>query len=95
MINSFVHIIMYSYYAMSVLGPRIQKYLWWKPYLTGLQLLQFATVLLWASQLVLRGCEYGTWLTPVGAAYMVPFLYMFGKFYVEKYKVSTAAKKAE
>jgi len=50
---------------------------------------------LWASQLVLRGCEYGTWLTPVGAAYMVPFLYMFGRFYVEKYKVSTAAKKAE
>ncbi|XP_037721231.1 elongation of very long chain fatty acids protein 4 [Drosophila subpulchrella] len=95
MINSFVHIIMYSYYALSVLGPRIQKFLWWKRYLTGLQLLQFTTVLLWASQLVLRGCEYGTWLTPVGAAYMVPFLYMFGKFYVEKYKVSTAAKKAE
>lgn len=38
MLNSFVHIFMYSYYALSLLGPNIQKYLWWKRYLTRLQL---------------------------------------------------------
>uniref|UniRef100_A0A8C5Q9D7 Elongation of very long chain fatty acids protein n=1 Tax=Leptobrachium leishanense TaxID=445787 RepID=A0A8C5Q9D7_9ANUR len=38
MLNSFVHIFMYLYYALAVLGPSMQKYLWWKRYLTLLQL---------------------------------------------------------
>jgi len=38
MINSFIHILMYTYYGASALGPQIQKYLWWKKYLTSLQL---------------------------------------------------------
>ena len=37
-INCFVHIIMYSYYFLSGLGPSVQKYLWWKKYVTLLQL---------------------------------------------------------
>ena len=38
MLNSFVHVIMYSYYGLSAMGPAVQKYLWWKKYLTQLQL---------------------------------------------------------
>lgn len=38
MVNSFIHVLMYSYYALSALGPKIEKYLWWKKYLTILQL---------------------------------------------------------
>jgi len=37
-INSFVHIIMYTYYLLAALGPELQKYLWWKKYITTLQL---------------------------------------------------------
>jgi hypothetical protein len=37
-INSFVHIIMYSYYLLAALGPEVQKYLWWKKYITTLQM---------------------------------------------------------
>ena len=37
-INCFVHIIMYSYYFLAGLGPSVQKYLWWKKYVTVLQL---------------------------------------------------------
>lgn len=37
-INSFVHIIMYSYYFLSAFGPQMQKYLWWKKYITNLQM---------------------------------------------------------
>ena len=40
MVNCFVHVIMYSYYALAALGPVIQKYLWWKKYLTILQLVR-------------------------------------------------------
>ena len=41
MINSFVHMVMYSYYALAALGPAYQKYLWWKKYLTVFQMVSF------------------------------------------------------
>jgi hypothetical protein len=40
-INSFVHIIMYAYYLLAALGPEVQKYLWWKKYLTTLQIVSY------------------------------------------------------
>lgn len=36
-LNSFVHIIMYSYYGLSAF-PSMSKYLWWKKYITRMQL---------------------------------------------------------
>lgn len=38
LLNTFVHIIMYTYYLLSAFGPRIRPYLWWKKYLTTLQM---------------------------------------------------------
>lgn len=38
LLNTFVHIIMYSYYMFSAMGPHMRKYLWWKKYLTTLQM---------------------------------------------------------
>ena len=38
MLNSFIHVVMYTYYLLSALGPRVRKYLWWKKYLTAMQL---------------------------------------------------------
>jgi len=37
-INSFVHVVMYAYYALASLGPPAHKYLCWKKHLTRLQL---------------------------------------------------------
>lgn len=38
LINSFVHIVMYTYYLLAALLPQYQKYLWWKKYITTLQM---------------------------------------------------------
>lgn len=38
LVNSFVHIIMYTYYMLTAMGPEYAKYLWWKKYITTLQL---------------------------------------------------------
>lgn len=38
MINSWIHAVMYVYYALAAMGPRMQKYLWWKKHMTTLQL---------------------------------------------------------
>ena len=40
MINSFIHVVMYTYYLLSALGPSVRKYLWWKKYLTAMQLVR-------------------------------------------------------
>jgi len=37
-LNSVVHVIMYSYYLIAALGPKYKKYLWWKKYMTWIQL---------------------------------------------------------
>ncbi|ESP05226.1 hypothetical protein LOTGIDRAFT_152042 [Lottia gigantea] len=46
LINSFVHILMYGYYCLSALGPQMQPYLWWKKYLTKIQMFQFAIIII-------------------------------------------------
>lgn len=38
MVNAMVHVIMYTYYGLSAAGPHFQKYLWWKKYMTAIQL---------------------------------------------------------
>lgn len=43
MLNSSVHIAMYGYYFLAALGPYMQKYLWWKVYVTRLQIVSIQT----------------------------------------------------
>jgi hypothetical protein len=40
--NSFIHVVMYTYYGLAAMGPSIQPYLWWKKYLTKLQVSFFS-----------------------------------------------------
>ncbi|GFW72075.1 elongation of very long chain fatty acids protein 4 [Trichonephila clavipes] len=37
-VNNSIHVIMYMYYGLSAMGPYMQKYLWWKKYLTRIQI---------------------------------------------------------
>ncbi|CAG2119433.1 unnamed protein product, partial [Medioppia subpectinata] len=48
-LNTTVHVIMYSYYALAAFGPTVQKYLWWKRYITQIQLIQFIILLVYCS----------------------------------------------
>ena len=49
-LNSGVHCVMYLYYFLAACGPSVQKYLWWKKYLTTMQMVQFVLVFLHALQ---------------------------------------------
>lgn len=40
LLNCFIHAVMYGYYLLAACGPRVQKYLWWKKYLTALQIVR-------------------------------------------------------
>lgn len=45
LLNCCVHVVMYTYYALSALGPAYQKYLWWKKYMTTIQLVSHYLVM--------------------------------------------------
>ncbi|KAE8636252.1 hypothetical protein XENTR_v10002905 [Xenopus tropicalis] len=49
LVNCVVHVIMYSYYGLSALGPAYQKYLWWKKYMTSIQLVGNSYILYFVS----------------------------------------------
>ncbi|XP_015784314.1 elongation of very long chain fatty acids protein AAEL008004 [Tetranychus urticae] len=93
LINAFVHTVMYSYYALSALGPHMKPYLWWKKYITQLQLVQFclATVhslVMFADQT----CTCSKFLISLQAAHGILFLFLFGDFYKKAYLAKKPSK---
>ncbi|KAI0230196.1 Elongation of very long chain fatty acids protein 4 [Lamellibrachia satsuma] len=92
MVNSFIHVLMYTYYSVAALGPQFQKYLWWKKYLTSLQLVQFVVVVSHAVQSLLIQCPYPLWMQWSLVAYGVSILLLFLNFYFQAYIKPRACK---
>merc|ERR1712126_664393 len=91
-LNSGVHTLMYLYYLLAACGPSVQRYLWWKKYLTTLQLVQFVLVFLHALQPLIYDCNY-----PVAASLMfaitgVQYFILFMAFYRQAYTKAKANK---
>lgn len=84
-INSFVHIIMYSYYLLAACGPQYQKYLWWKKYITTLQLGQFCIAFVHSFQLLFYDCNYPRWTLYFILPNAIFFYYLFSDFYRKAY----------
>ncbi|XP_072381494.1 very long chain fatty acid elongase 7 isoform X1 [Diabrotica undecimpunctata] len=93
-INCFVHIVMYSYYLLAAFGPKIQKYLWWKKYITAMQLGQFCIVFIHNSQLFFVDCGYPRWTAFVTMPNAVFFYFLFSHFYKQAYGSSKQSKKS-
>ncbi|KAI5754139.1 elongation of very long chain fatty acids protein AAEL008004-like [Diaphorina citri] len=94
-INSFVHVIMYTYYALAALGDQWQKYLWWKKYITTLQLLQFCIAFIHSSQLLFTDCGYPRWSVYFTLPNAIFFYYLFSDFYNKAYGSSTPKGKGK
>lgn len=95
-INLWVHVIMYYYYAMAALRIRI----WWKKYLTSFQIAQFVidvTIISYAYATFIRSgfdtnvCYGTTRGALVGLGILMSYLLLFIRFYVNTY----TAKKTE
>lgn len=99
LINSFIHVIMYSYYALSTFGPSIQPYLWWKKYLTRLQMIQFVLVMINAATTSLASnCKFPILFAYLQAFVATTFFVLFAMFYKNAYhkaKRSFRDKQAE
>uniref|UniRef100_A0A1L8DYF1 Elongation of very long chain fatty acids protein n=2 Tax=Nyssomyia neivai TaxID=330878 RepID=A0A1L8DYF1_9DIPT len=85
-LNTFVHIIMYAYYMLAAMGPKVQKYLWWKKYLTVIQMIQFILVMVHAFQLLFKNdCNYPIAFAYFIGAHAVMFYFLFSGFYRQAY----------
>jgi len=87
-LNMGVHIVMYFYYFLSACGPSVQKYLWWKRYLTTLQLVQFVTFFIHACFPIFIDCNFPVVFSYIiifhGAMFFVLFLHFYIKAYIQK-----------
>ena len=82
MINSCVHVIMYSYYGLKALGYDV----WWKRYLTQIQMAQFCFLMFHASYGAVFDCGvFPTWMAYALVAYMISMLSLFLNFYLRSY----------
>ncbi|KAF8788975.1 Elongation of very long chain fatty acids like protein [Argiope bruennichi] len=89
MLNSFVHVWMYLYYGLSAVGPEVQKYLWWKKYLTSLQLVQFTLAILYFVYLFLfapKSCNVSPFLIWLTLGQAIVYFGLFSHFYLKSYK---------
>lgn len=86
LLNTFVHIVMYSYYLFAAMGPQFQRFLWWKKYLTSLQMLQFVAIMVHAFQLLFIDCNYPRAFVWWIGMHAVMFLFLFNEFYKSTYK---------
>ncbi|XP_021363340.1 elongation of very long chain fatty acids protein 1-like [Mizuhopecten yessoensis] len=93
-INTLVHSVMYMYYFLSAGGPAIQKYLWWKKYITTIQIAQFILVICHtlSTFLFVQDCDYPSLAVKLVLFYNFLFLCLFMDFYIKTYKRKTKPK---
>lgn len=100
-LNSFVHIWMYLYYALSLM-PSLNGKLWWKKYITIMQLIQFVLVFIQSIiGLVMNkygSCQFPKWGLYLQLIYMITMMILFGNFFTKSYmpkKPKQSTKKIE
>lgn len=94
LLNTFVHIVMYTYYLLAAMGPKVQPYLWWKKYLTAFQMLQFIAIMVHAFQLLFIECNYPKAFVWWIGLHAVMFLFLFKEFYQQSYQQKRPRKLA-
>uniref|UniRef100_A0A1B0G677 Elongation of very long chain fatty acids protein n=1 Tax=Glossina morsitans morsitans TaxID=37546 RepID=A0A1B0G677_GLOMM len=91
-LNAAVHVIMYFYYLVAAMGPQYQKYLWWKRYITKIQIGQFLAAPLYMIASAIKGCQiskaYTLWII-INASI---FVLLFVDFYRKAYKKSSGVE---
>ncbi|CAH0728022.1 unnamed protein product, partial [Brenthis ino] len=86
LINSFVHVVMYSYYLLTIVFPQVKYSLRWKKYVTQIQIIQFFLCVVHIGSLVfIPDCAYPRWVVTVFLPQNLFMLVLFVDFYIKTY----------
>ncbi|TPP65765.1 Elongation of very long chain fatty acids protein 4 [Fasciola gigantica] len=91
--NGSVHVVMYTYYALAALGPAWRKYLWWKRYLTILQMIQFVYGIASCIGSVYLDCAYNPSVYYFSIVYIFTILGCFYNHYHQTYRAGREHEK--
>lgn len=86
-LNTFVHVIMYFYYFLTSVSPKIKQSIWWKKYITQVQIIQFAvltTHFCWPL-LIATDCQFPKVVLSAAALQNLFMLVLFSDFYYKAY----------
>lgn len=86
-LNTFVHSVMYMYYFLTALMPEMKSSLWWKKYLTIIQLVQFIILLFQSIYILIFNpkCEFPLLMQYMQIFQATAMILMFSKFYIKTY----------
>lgn len=86
LVNCFIHTVMYSYYGLACF-PRLRKFLWWKKFLTVLQLTQFIFIIGHVALGVYVDCpNYPHWTGKLILGNCSIYFVLFVNFYIHAYR---------
>nr|QXU64628.1 fatty acid elongase 17 [Blattella germanica] len=85
-LNCFVHIWMYGYYFITTTWPEYRQRMWWKKYLTQLQMVQFLLVFLHTLPTFFMDCPYPFVLRCFILYQSTVFFLLFFNFYRKAYR---------
>ncbi|OQR75427.1 elongation of very long chain fatty acids protein 4-like [Tropilaelaps mercedesae] len=84
-INTGIHVVMYAYYFLATLGPRMKPYLWWKKHLTIAQIVQHYLIILHGLIPYFYDCGYPRFLLNLAMPQGLLGLALFINFYALSY----------
>ena len=85
-LNAPIHMIMYAYYGLAAIGPHMQKYLWWKRYITQIQIFQFILLFLYAVYFSTYQKGYSKFYVLDILIQSVLYFVLFIRFYLQNYR---------
>lgn len=84
-VNALVHVLMYAYYFLTTLGPEVRRLLWWKRYLTQIQMAQLASFVVFGAAPFFVDCGFPRWMALLMVGVPLVLLVMFCAFYRRSY----------
>jgi hypothetical protein len=73
--------------------PKLKPYLWWKKYLTRLQITQFVLVIINSMRIFVMTCNFPPTFLYLNAFVSLIFLIMFASYYLKSYGPKNSIKK--
>ncbi|XP_034106052.2 elongation of very long chain fatty acids protein F-like [Drosophila albomicans] len=94
LLNTFVHTVMYFYYMVSAKYSGLKGSIWWKKYITLIQIIQFIIVLSQSVYIYFFNsqCKFPTSLQFLISSCASLFIVMFTSFYIKTYTTSRPQK---
>lgn len=94
-VNALVNALTYSYYFLATFGPGARKWLWWKRYLTELQIAQLASFVVFGAVPLFVDCGFPRWMALLMIGVPLVLLVMFCGFYRRSYEAKGSFQRLE